>query len=60
MNFHDYVDFKIDYEKAYATEIAFLWEDEFEYEFVAPYNMLDCKTGPNKLFDLFENDDLVL
>lgn len=60
MNFHDYVNFEFNYEKACSTEIAFLWENEFEYEFIAPYDMLDCKTGSNKLFDLFENDDFVL
>ena len=60
MNFHDYVNFEIDHQKSYSTEICFLWEDNFDYEFIAPYELLDCKTGSNKLFDLFENDDLVL
>lgn len=60
MNFHDYIKFDIDVSKAVGTEIAFLWENEFNYEFVGPYQMLDNRVGKNRLFDLFEDDDLVL
>jgi hypothetical protein len=60
MNFHDYVDFSFDQGKARHSEIAFLWEDKFEYEFIRPANMMDNKQGPNKLGDLFEDDDLIL
>lgn len=60
MNFHDYVHFDFDQSKAIGTEIAFLWENSFGYEFINPDQLLDNRVGPNKLMDLFENDDLVL
>lgn len=60
MNFYDYVEFDFDYEKAYGTEISFLWEGEFKYDFINPDQMLDNRVGPNKLMDLFEDDDLIL
>jgi hypothetical protein len=60
MNFYDYVTFDFDHEKAYGTEIAFLWEGKFNYDFINPDQMLDNRIGPNKLMDLFETDDLVL
>lgn len=60
MNFHDYIQFDFDQTKGYATEIAFLWEGNFEYEFLDPHQMLDNRVGPNRLYDLFQDDDLVL
>ena len=60
MNFHDYVEFNVDIQKAYSSEIAFLWEGSFDYEFVVPHEMLDNREGPNKLYDLFQEDDLIL
>jgi len=60
MNFHDYIEFNFDNEKGYASEIAFLWENGFDYEFLDPQEMLDNRTGPNRIFELFEDDDLVL
>jgi hypothetical protein len=60
MNFHDYVEFNFDNQKAIASEIAFLWEGNFGYEFMIPCQMLDNRVGPNKIFNLFEEDDLVL
>jgi hypothetical protein len=60
MNFHDYVEFDMDASKTVGTEIAFLWENEFDYEFIASHQMLDNRIGENRLFHLFENDDLVL
>lgn len=60
MNFHDYIQFNFDESKAIGTEIAFLWKDDFDYEFINPDQLLDNRVGPNKIMDLFENDDLVL
>lgn len=60
MNFYDYVPFHFNQEKAYGTEIAFIWEGKFNYEFVNPDQMLDNRVGPNRLMDLFGDDDLVL
>lgn len=60
MNFYDYVPFHFNQENAYGTEIAFIWEGKFDYEFVNPDQMLDNRVGPNRLMDLFEDDDLVL
>jgi hypothetical protein len=60
MNFHDYVEFNFDNLKAIGTEIAFIWEDGFDYEFLDPQQMLDNRIGPNRIFELFEDDDLIL
>lgn len=60
MNFHDNVDFSFDQGKALHTEIAFLWEDGFDYEFLYPNEMLDNRNGENRVAELFEDDDLIL
>lgn len=60
MNFLDYVDFEFNKQAALHSEIAFLWEDSFEYEFIAPDQLMDNRQGHNKITDLFEDDDLIL
>lgn len=60
MNFHDYINFEFDRAASLHTEIAFLWEQNFEYSFLEPSQLLDNRQGSNKLLDLLENDDLTL
>ncbi len=61
MNFHDHVEFNFTSSKpAVHTEIAFLWEDNFEYELIYSHQMLDNRDGPNRLEELFIDDDLIL
>jgi hypothetical protein len=60
MNFHDYIEFNFDKSLSLHTEIAFLWKDEFKYEFLYPDQMLDNRLGDNRIGELFEDDDLVL
>lgn len=60
MNCYEYVPFEFDRIKGYSTEIAFLWKDQFDYQFIDCHQLLENRTGPNKLYDLFENDDLIL
>lgn len=60
MNFHGR--YCLDFDEAYGehSEIAFLWEDNFEYEFICASELLDNRNGPNRFLDLFERDDLIL
>lgn len=60
LNLYDYIDFEFDKSKAIGTEIAFLWEDLFDYSFIDCHELLDNRQGANKLYDLYEDDDLVL
>jgi hypothetical protein len=60
MNFHDYVEFVFDKNAAVHSEIAFLWENNFNYEMIYPDQMMDNRSGDNKISELFEDDDLVL
>jgi hypothetical protein len=61
MNFHDYINIlNISQEKALHTEIAFIWQEKFEYNLIFPDQLMDNRYGTNKLFDLYEKDDLTL
>lgn len=61
MNFFDYIDMNgVDWNAAIHTEIAFMWENNFDYEFVFPDQLLDNRYGPNRVYELYEDDDLVL
>ena len=60
MNFHDNVDFSFNQSAGVHSEIAFLWQDNFDYEFLYPHQMLDNRDGPNRIAELFEDDDLIL
>lgn len=58
MNFHDYIQFKFDIAKGIGTEICFIWENGFNYEFIEPHQLLDNRIGKNRLNEIFEDDDL--
>ena len=55
-----HVDFSFNQSAGVHSEIAFLWEDNFDYEFLYPHQMLDNRDGPNRIAELFEDDDLIL
>ena len=60
MNFHEYVKFDFDNSTAAHTEIAFLWESKFDFNFLSPSQMLDNRSGADKFLELLEDDDLPL
>jgi hypothetical protein len=61
MTFHQFLTFEnVDREKAFFSEIAFLWEEKFNFEFIKPDQMLDNRKGKNKILDILQPDDLPL
>ena len=39
-------------------EINFLWEDDFSYHFIKPFELLDPPDGDHKIYQLFSHDDI--
>ena len=60
MCFHQFIELNVDRQKSIFSEISFLWENEFEFEFIKPDQMLDNRKGDNKIFDITQPDDLNL
>lgn len=61
LNFLEYLEFQnIDIEKFVNSEIAFIWEESFDYEILYPHQLLDNRVGPNRVEELYENDDFIL
>lgn len=61
MNFLEYVELNdFDFGKSINSEIEFIWEDSFDYEFLHPCDLLDNKVGPHRITELCEDDDLVI
>lgn len=59
MNFLEYA--KLEEGEVNTTvEIAFIWEDSFDYKLLAPHQLLHNTVGENLLYQLLEKDDLVI
>ena len=58
MVFHNSIQYNNPPQSYFFSEIAFVWENDFDFKFLEPHQLLDNRTGSNQIFEILEQDDL--